>query len=332
MRRFAALLVPLCLAAVGCPGTEQDFSVPTQDAEPGPPDAATDIEAGPPQPLKVMTWNVKNLYNDKKDSPEVAVADETILSTSDYQAKLAAIATVVGGVKPDVLMLQEVENQNVVSDLAAKLGGFPHQAITQGNDPRGIDIAVLSALPFQIGPSHKDEYFKASSDPTQTFKFARDVLEVHLNVNGRHLALLGIHFKAEDGDPKSALKRVAEAEQTRKIDRRPARRSQRRHRGSGRLQLHPGLRSHECAGGDRAVLAVERDGGAARCGSLQRDLRRKRRVVRRSALRPGGHQPARRGLGPDRPRRRGEHRQRPRPRGGHLRPQVDGGGSVFRET
>ena len=217
MRRFAALLVPLCLAAVGCPGTEQDFSVPTQDAEPGPPDAATDIEAGPPQPLKVMTWNVKNLYNDKKDSPEVAVADETILSTSDYQAKLAAIATVVGGVKPDVLMLQEVENQNVVNDLAAKLGGFPHQAITQGNDPRGIDIAVLSALPFQIGPSHKDEYFKASSDPTQTFKFARDVLEVHLNVNGRHLALLGIHFKAEDGDPKSALKRVAEAEQTRKI-------------------------------------------------------------------------------------------------------------------
>lgn len=217
MRRIAALLVPLCLAAIGCPGTEQDFSVPTQDAEPGPPDAATDIEAGPPQPVKVMTWNVKNLFNDKKDSPEVAVADETVLSPTEYQAKLTAIASVVGGVKPDVLMLQEVENQNVVNDLAAKLGGYPHRAITQGNDPRGIDVAVLSALPVQIGPSHKDEYFKASTDPTQTFKFARDVLEVHLTVNGRHLALLGIHFKAEDGDPKSGLKRVAEAEQTRKI-------------------------------------------------------------------------------------------------------------------
>lgn len=217
MRRIAALLVPLCLAAVGCPGTEQDFSVPTQDAEPGPPDAATDIEAGPPQPVKVMTWNVKNLFNDKKDSPEVTAVDETVLPTAEYQAKLAAIASVVGGVKPDVLMLQEVENQNVVNDLAAKLGGYPHHAITQGNDPRGIDVAVLSALPVQIGPSHKDEYFKASSDPTQTFKFARDVLEVHLTVNGRHLALLGIHFKAEDGDPKSGLKRVAEAEQTRKI-------------------------------------------------------------------------------------------------------------------
>lgn len=219
MCRIAALLVPfaLALAAVGCPGTEQDFSTPTQDAEPGPPDAAVEAEAGPPQPVRVMNWNVKNLYNDKRDSLEIAEADETIVPTAEYQAKLDAISGVISGEKPQVVILQEVENQAVVDDLGQKLGGYPHRAITQGNDPRGIDIAVLSELAFQLGPSHKDEFFKASTDPTQTFKFARDVLEVHLNVNTRHLALLGIHFKAEDGDPKSAVKRIAEAEQTRKI-------------------------------------------------------------------------------------------------------------------
>lgn len=219
MRRIAALLLPLSLAlvGVGCPGTEQDFSVPGQDAEPGPPDAAVEAEAGPPQPVKVMNWNVKNLFNDKKDSPDVTFVPEEITPTAAYQSKLDAIAGVISGAGPDVVILQEVENQIVVDDLSAKLGSYPNHGITQGNDPRGIDIAVLSKLPFQLGPSHKDEYFKASTDPTQTFKFARDVLEVHLNVNTRHFVLLGVHYKAEDGDPTSELKRIGEAEQTRKI-------------------------------------------------------------------------------------------------------------------
>lgn len=217
MRRIAALLLPLCWVAAGCPGTEQDFSVPTKDAEPGPPDAAIDFVPGPPVPVKVMTWNVKNLYNDKRDSFEIAQADETVVTAGAYQAKLGAVAEVISAAKPDVVVLQEIENQAVMNDLGTKLGAYPHRSITQGNDPRGIDIAVLSQLPIQIGPSHKGEFFKASTDPTQTFKFARDVLEVHLSVNGRQLSLLGVHFKAEDGDPKSALKRFAEAEQTRKI-------------------------------------------------------------------------------------------------------------------
>lgn len=217
MRRFFALALPLAVAVAGCPGPEQDFSVPGKDAEPGPPDAAVEAEAGPPVAVRVMNWNVKNLFNDKRDSLEIAEADETIATTSEYQSKLDAIAGVISSEKPDVVILAEVENQNVVNDLGEKLGGYPQRFITQGNDPRGIDIAVLSQLPVQVGPSHRDEYFKASTDPTQTFKFARDVLEAHLTVNGRHVALLGIHYKAEDGDPKSAVKRVAEAEQTRKI-------------------------------------------------------------------------------------------------------------------
>ncbi|MBK7585483.1 MAG: endonuclease/exonuclease/phosphatase family protein [Myxococcales bacterium] len=217
MRRIAALLLPLSLAVAGCPGTEQDFSTPKKDAEPGPPDAAVDVAPGPPVPVRVMNWNVKNLFNDKRDSLEIKQADETIVPAGEYQAKLDAIAGVIAGEKPDVVILQEVENMAVVNDLGAKLGGYPHRAITQGNDPRGIDIAVLSELPMEIGPSHKGEFFKASSDTGQFFKFARDVLEVHLTVNTRHFALLGIHFKAEDGDPTSAIKRVAEAERTRKI-------------------------------------------------------------------------------------------------------------------
>jgi len=215
--RVAPLVVPLAIVFAGCPGPSQDFTVPPADADTNPPDAAIEAEAGPPQAVKVLTWNVHNLYNDKRDSLEVAEADEIILSTAEYQAKLDALAKVINSVKPDVMMLQEVENQAVIDDLAAKLGAYPNRHVTQGNDPRGIDIAVLSELPMQIGPSHAGEFFKASTDPTKTFVFARDVLEAHMMVNGRHLAFMGVHFKAQDSDPTSDLKRLAEAEQTRSI-------------------------------------------------------------------------------------------------------------------
>lgn len=207
----------LLAALAGCPGAERDFSQPTVDADTPVPDAAIEVEAGPPQPFRVVTWNVKNLYNDVRDSPEVAVADEIILPTQEYQTKLNTIASVLTGLTPDAVMLQEVENENVVKDLAAKLGGaFPHHHITKGNDPRGIDIALLSKVPIDNVVSHSKEFFQASNDPTTTYVFARDVLEAHLTVNARHVVLLGVHFKSGN-DPTSIQKRLAEAERTRAI-------------------------------------------------------------------------------------------------------------------
>jgi endonuclease/exonuclease/phosphatase family metal-dependent hydrolase len=229
MRRIAALLLPCALLPSACPGTDSNYSQPKPDADIDPPDAAIDVEAGPPVSVKVLTWNVHNFYNDVRDSFEVAEADEVITPTAEYQQKLADVTTVIGSVGPDVIMMQEVENDAVIDDLAAKLsaagvGEYPNRYITHGNDPRGIDIAVLARkqiggqdVLLQIGPSHKQELFEASTNPGQKFVFARDVLEAHFSVNGRHLALLGIHFKAQDGDPTSDVKRLAEAEQTRRI-------------------------------------------------------------------------------------------------------------------
>ena len=218
--------------AIACPGPVENFSYPERDADTNPPDAAYDAEAGPPQPVKVMNWNTRNFFNDKRDSPTIPVSNtpngtcdpnltapcELVLSPADYQTKLTQVSSVISKIGPDVVMLQEIENKPVIDDLAQKLGGYAYRYVTQGNDPRGINIAVLSNLELQIGPSHKGEFFKPSTDPSQTFVFARDVLEAHFVINGRHLALLGIHFKAQDSDPATSdLKRLAEAEQTRRI-------------------------------------------------------------------------------------------------------------------
>lgn len=217
MRRFAlCLLVPLVLYA--CPGTQQDLSVPKQDADNDPPDAVFEAEPRAPETLKVMNFNCHNLFNDKLDSPGLPIAEE-VETPAAYQTHLDQIASVFAQFDPDVAILQEVENQVVVTDLAQKLGKYPHTAISEGNDPRGIDIAILSKAPFQVAPSHKGEFFHPSTDPTETFVYARDVLEVHMIYNGRHIVFMGIHFKANesDNDPVSQLKRLAEAEHTREL-------------------------------------------------------------------------------------------------------------------
>ncbi len=215
MRRFAFLgLMLLAFGGSGCPNNEPAPGQPAVDSGTPPPDSS--FEAGAPRALTIVTWNVKNLYNEVRDSPEVKQADEIIVPKNEYQTKLAGIAGVLDNLGADIAILEEVENANVVADLAQVAGRFPHTHITEGNDPRGIDIAILSDHPLGPVLSHKDEFFKSSSDATRTFRFARDVLDAHLSFNGRHVALLGVHWKSGQ-DPDSQLKRLAEAEQTRRI-------------------------------------------------------------------------------------------------------------------
>lgn len=179
-------------------------------------DAGADAPRPDPVPVTVVTWNVLNLFNDVRDSLEITASMEDIAPTAQYQAKLTGLAGALGTLGADIAVLQEVENQNVVDDLAARTGRFPHSHITQGNDPRGIDIAILSEYPIEKVVSHKDVLFKASTDPVTNFKFARDVLEAHLVINGRRVVLLGVHYKSGLTDS-DKLKRRAEAEKTRSI-------------------------------------------------------------------------------------------------------------------
>ncbi len=172
-------------------------------------------EAARPLPVRIVNWNVRNFFNDKTDGGP-GVTAETVLTTAQYNQKLDQVSGVLAGLKPDIAVLEEIENESVTDAIANKLGGYPDRATTQGNDPRGIDIAILSRYPIDSVVSHKDEFFSPSTDPNTTFVYARDLLEVHLTINGRHVVLFGVHFKAK-GDAQSQLKRLAEAEHTRKI-------------------------------------------------------------------------------------------------------------------
>jgi endonuclease/exonuclease/phosphatase family metal-dependent hydrolase len=168
-----------------------------------------------PKPLTVMNWNVKNFFNDKKDS---GIQDEMVPTTAQYQQKLAAVGAVIRAMNPDVVVLQEVENLAVLEDLNASQlgGGYGTRVLIDANDPRGIDIGALSKLPLGEAISHKDELFSLVGTNGPNYSYARDCLELRLTFNGRRLALLGVHWLSK-ATPNSEDKRLAEAQHTRAI-------------------------------------------------------------------------------------------------------------------
>ncbi len=203
---------------VGRAGTGGSAAGTTGSGGAGAAGAAGAGGASGPTTVRITNFNVRNLFNDKIDSGKVLDEAGSTPTTAAYQQKLAATAGVIAATTPDLVALQEVENMPTLGDLADRpeLGdAFPYRVLIDGNDPRGIDVALLSRFPIQKQLSHKDDLFTGSTSNGKQYKYARDLLEVHLSIGATRLVVLVAHFKAKlDDDP---AKRLAEAEHSRAI-------------------------------------------------------------------------------------------------------------------
>jgi len=100
------------------------------------------------------------------------------------------------GFEADFLVLQEIENAWVVGQLQKMLGRdrFPHLIHIEGDDPRGIEVAILSRWPLLGLPKHH-----------QAYKGSRHILEarfrVELNAKPVLLTLLALHLPSA-GNPR----------------------------------------------------------------------------------------------------------------------------------
>ncbi len=219
----AAALGPLLGLLPGCVGW------PDAAGDPQDPGAAP----APPAPWRVATFNVENLFD--PDPANGAGGEEEASATpseSTYAARLSAISTVVGRLGADLVVLQEVESRRALDELAEHVsppGRYPFRYLFEGNDPRGIDLAVLSRTPVARLLRHDTDVFRvltatceteadASSPRCRDYRYARDCLELHLVVRGQPIVLLGVHLKArQDGTDADDAKRLAEAQHTRRI-------------------------------------------------------------------------------------------------------------------
>jgi endonuclease/exonuclease/phosphatase family metal-dependent hydrolase len=154
----------------------------------------------------VANWNVENLY-DTVDDPDNPYDDEflpnnptTRWTRARYETKLDNLAQVITGMNkgkgPDILGLEEVENEDVIRDLVDKLAGQSYGIVhVDSPDPRGIDTAMLFNLRiFSLLESHA---YKVSLKWDHT---TRDILHAVLeDQDGKKLHVLVNHWPSRGG-------------------------------------------------------------------------------------------------------------------------------------
>lgn len=215
--RFILILL---LSAIGFANalTDADFKVPTSANE-----------------IKVATYNVENLFdalhdegkNDHTFLPlsfpgkteaclQIFEAHykkqclETDWSDEKFQLKLGQIRKVIAaqGDLPDLLALEEMENEHVIRGLADALGYQSH-LITDSPDKRGIDVGLLYLNTKLRYLNHEEIVLGAplfDRGPT------RNILRVHFSfVNGNGKDVLGVYVNHWPSQASTSEKRVAAA-------------------------------------------------------------------------------------------------------------------------
>lgn len=122
----------------------------------------------------------------------------------------------------DVVALQEVEDLPTLHHFVRdNLGGrYPFRVLIEGRDPRLIDVAVISKLPF--GGITSWQFSPHPDDPDGRPVFSRDLLEVDIlrpSGSRRALTVYVNHLKSKFVQPASAAERAKEeaaADETRR--------------------------------------------------------------------------------------------------------------------
>jgi predicted extracellular nuclease len=220
-----------------------------------------------PMSVRIATFNVENLMNrfdfsgfqngynrdraidlfEVTDQQQYRMLEEArMIGTTDDARQLTALA--IADTKADIICLQEVDNIAVLNAFEHgylfKLidNGYARKYLIEGNDTRGIDVAVMMRDFTRDG--ERIEFVAIKSHAALTFAelklhnpaleaigiqanekiFRRDCLELDLTVGGRPLTLFVSHFKSKggarvgpDGRGDTLPVRVAEAKAVRHV-------------------------------------------------------------------------------------------------------------------
>ncbi len=146
--------------------------------------------------VKIATFNVLNLF-DNFDDP---------YTDSEYYpgkraSEVANLAKTIRQADADVVALQEVENRGGLEDfVSTHLGdmGYCDVVLIEGNNRRGIDVALISRLPVGEVTSHRHVDFRSADG--KDMRFQRDLLQVSIEPDGyKPFDVFVVHLKSKHG-------------------------------------------------------------------------------------------------------------------------------------
>lgn len=190
--------------------------------------------------LRVATFNVENIRLRRAHGSRAleltGARDEDVEDRANGSRALDVIdrrltARLIRDANADVVALQEVFDRDALDffhDAVLVPEGaapYPHRALIDGNDGRGIDVGVLSRVPLAAVRSHAAATFAdlkvAPPFPDwepDTRIFRRDALEIDIPFGAETLTLYVVHFKAMGRNrSETAPVRAAEAMAVRRL-------------------------------------------------------------------------------------------------------------------
>jgi len=159
--------------------------------------------------------NAHNLFDSFDDPYRL---DETTPPKSPASRK--ALAELIQRLNADILALQEIESRDVLAEFLRRElpQDYPFIACLEGNDVRGIDVALISRLPIISASSYQWQGWQPIPGVAASGGFARDVLHVRVQATTTTmLDILVLHLKSQEGGETSALWRAQEATHVRRI-------------------------------------------------------------------------------------------------------------------
>ena len=177
--------------------------------------------------IRIATFNCENLFarfRFRADfSPQEASANGFDINNLAFEvhdrAKRLLTGNAIKKLNADVVALQEVENLDVLERFRSEfLGGFrafPHGMLVDGNDPRFIDVAILSKHPIVHARSY--QHLKLTPE-SRSFIFSRDCLEADIDFGGKTVTLFVNHFKSMiGGRPATRQRRLDQVQAVKRI-------------------------------------------------------------------------------------------------------------------
>ncbi len=154
--------------------------------------------------VRVATFNCENLFARYRFRSNLDPTTDNFtinqLAFDIYEETEKQItAKAIKAVSADIIALQEVESLPVLDRFNSQYLGqknkYLHRLVIDANDPRGIDVGILSRYEIVHARSHRHLPVTGGSSKL----FSRDCLEVGVRVGNKTLTLYINHFKSMMG-------------------------------------------------------------------------------------------------------------------------------------